>query len=441
MSLGEATSEPIVVFLYLGIALVSARILGEIFERIKLSSIIGELLAGMLLGGPLLALVGANPKLFIDIDVLRQFSQIGIIILLFIIGLEVNPKSFRRSGKKSSVISLVEVSIALLAGFLSGYYIINLSVPQALFFGTLFTATSIGVTVRTLNDIGKLNTEEGEILLSTAVLDDFIALLLILVFSSALFPEPDQAWYYSLLINLGILVAFLVGVILILPRLLRFLERRFRIFSNSATNYFSLGMVFGILALLVYFAETFGISGAIIAFLFGLSLQRNNILVGHIKDIFVKMGEGLFLPLFFFGVGATFMFDFTSFSPIILVVIPIAILSKALGTFTGSSIVRFKPMSSLRISVGMMPRAEIVLVIAEVGLMQGIFDQSIYSMAVLLVFITIIITPIALRLAFRERKKPSLPKDEHLKEPPFGEVDSKIVEEPSERILHEKEKE
>ena len=86
MSIESGGSSPVLVFLYLGIALISARILGEIFERIKLSSIIGEILAGIIFGGPLLNMVGADPKLFIDIDVLRQFSQIGIIILLFIIG-------------------------------------------------------------------------------------------------------------------------------------------------------------------------------------------------------------------------------------------------------------------------------------------------------------------------------------------------------------------
>ncbi|MHA1121550.1 MAG: cation:proton antiporter [Candidatus Heimdallarchaeota archaeon] len=412
MIIEAIASDPIAILLYLGIALVSARILGELFERIKLSSIIGELLAGIIFGGPFLGLIGVDTNFFLDSEVLKQFSQIGILILLFIIGLEVNIQGLRRSGKKSSVISLVEVSIALVAGVLSGYYLLGLTLPQAVFFGTMFTATSIGVTVRTLNDIGRLNTPEGEILLSTAILDDFIALLLVLIFTSALFPEPGSIWYITLLINLGILIAFLVVGVFLLPLILRFLENRFRIFSKSATNYLSVGIIFGVLALLVYFAETLGISGAIIAFLFGLSLQRNKILVGEIRDIFVKMGEGIFLPLFFFGVGATFIFDFSAFSPIILLIVPIAILSKGIGTFAGASIVKFKPKDSTKIAIGMMPRAEIVLVIAEIGLIHGIFNQSIYSIAVLLVFTTIIITPIALRFVFR-KPKPDLAETEN----------------------------
>ncbi|MFW9924644.1 MAG: cation:proton antiporter [Candidatus Thorarchaeota archaeon] len=404
MSFEAVASEPIKVFLYLGIALITARIMGEIFERIKLSSIIGEILAGIIFGGPFLGLIGTNPKLFVDIDVLQQFSQIGIIILLFIIGLEVSPKSLKNAGKKSIIISLIEVFVALVGGILTGYFLIGLSIAQAIFFGTMFTATSIGVTVRTLNDIGKLNTREGEILLSTAIFDDFIALFLVLIFSYALFPEPGRAWYFTLLINIGILAAFLVGMVFLLPWILRFLENRLRIFSNSATNYFTLGIVFGLLALLVYFAEVFGISGAIIAFMFGLSIQNNKILVGEIKDTFIKMGEGLFLPLFFFAVGANFLFDFSAFNPLLLLIIPIAILSKGLGTFAGTSILKFSPKDSLKISIGMMPRAEIILVIAEIGLIQGIFSQSIFSAAVLLVFVSVIITPIALRLVFRESK-------------------------------------
>ena len=213
MSLGDAASGPLQIFLYLGVALISARILGEIFERIKLSSIIGEILAGIIFGGPLFSLIGVNPKLFIDIDVLTQFSQIGIIVLLFIIGLEVSPKSLKKAGKQSIVISLIEVFIALVGGFITGYFLLKLTIAQAIFFGTMFTATSIGVTVRALNDIGKLNTKVGEILLSTAIFDDIIALFLVLIFSYALFPEPGSVWYITLLINLAILIALIIGII------------------------------------------------------------------------------------------------------------------------------------------------------------------------------------------------------------------------------------
>lgn len=423
-------TDAINILMYLGVALLSARILGEIFERIKLSSILGELLAGMIFGGPLLGMIGVNPTLFVDNEVLKQFSQLGIIILLFIIGLEINTKSLRKTGKKSLVISLVGVFISLIGGFLAAFLIFDQSLPVAIFFGTMLTATSIGVTVRTLSDVGKLNTTEGEILLSSAIFDDFIVLFLVLIFASVLFPKTGSevwylslflgpettvtlAWYFTLLIDLVIMVILIVIVVILVPKLLKFLENRFRIFSNSSTKFLSLGIVFGLLVLLVFLAEFLGISGVIIAFLFGLSLQKNRVLVGEIKETFVKMGEGLFLPLFFFGVGATFLFDFTAFAPILLLAIPITIIAKGLGTFAGASIVKMKPKDSAKIAVGMLPRAEIVLIIAEIGLLQGIFDQSIFSMAVLLVFVTIVITPFAIRFAFRTPKLPVLPEMEY----------------------------
>jgi len=417
-------TDTINILMYLGVALLSARILGEIFERIKLSSILGELLAGMIFGGPLLGMIGANPNLFVDNELLKQFSQLGIIILLFIIGLEINTKSLRKTGKKSLVISLVGVVISIVGGFIAAFFIFGFGAPEAIFFGTMLTATSIGVTVRTLSDVGKLNTTEGEILLSSAIFDDFFVLFLVLIFSSVLFTkDPSEIWYLgsgaeplpgiiTLLIDIAIMAVLIVIVVVLIPRLLKFLENRFRIFSNSSTKFLSLGMIFGLLVLLVFLAEFLGISGVIIAFLFGLSLQKNRVLVGEIKETFVKMGEGLFLPLFFFGVGATFLFDFSAFSPILLLAIPITIIAKGLGTFTGASMVKIKPKESAKIAVGMLPRAEIVLIIAEIGLLQGIFDQSIFSMAVLLVFVTIVITPFAIRFAFRTPKPPILPEIE-----------------------------
>lgn len=419
-------TEVINILMYLGVALLSARILGEIFERIKLSSIIGELLAGMIFGGPFLGMIGAEPTFFVDNEVLKQFSQLGIIILLFIIGLEINTKSLRKTGKKSLVISLVGVLVSLVGGFLAAFFIFDFSAPTAIFFGTMLTATSIGVTVRTLSDVGKLNTTEGEILLSSAIFDDFIVLFLVLIFASILFPQSGSdvwyltlflgsgntvilPWYLTLLIDIVVMAVLIVIVVILIPKLLKFLENRFRIFSNSSTKFLSLGIVFGLLVLLVFLAEFLGISGVIIAFLFGLSLQRNKVLVGEIKETFIKMGEGLFLPLFFFGVGATFLFDFTAFAPILLLAIPITIISKGLGTFAGASIVKINPKDSAKIAVGMLPRAEIVLIIAEIGLLQGIFDHTIFSMAVLLVFVTIVITPFAIRFAFRTPKPPDLP--------------------------------
>jgi Kef-type K+ transport system membrane component KefB len=389
------------ILLFIGIGLFSARIFGEIFERLKMSSIVGELLAGILLGGPLFAAIGFDYSLVMDSDVLLQFSQIGILLLLFIVGLEINLSDLRKSGKRSIFVSIIEVSVAYLGGFLTGHFILGLELRYAFFFALLFTATSIGVTVRSLSNLGKLDTEVGRTLLSVAVLDDFLALLLVLILGGTLFPSPDG----NPLLDILFLFLFIILVVLVIPIVLRFAENKLNIFSRSATHHFSIGIIFALLVTLSFFADFFGFSGAIIAFLFGLSIQRNSIIVRDIKETFVKFGEGVFIPLFFFSVGASFQLNAALFTWQNLLIIPLAIVAKAIGAFAGSKATGFDFKSSSQVAVGMMPRAEIVIVIAEIGLLNGIFTQDVFSMAILLVFVTVLFTPITIKLVFRTRKQ------------------------------------
>ena len=398
------------ILLFIGIGLFSARLFGELFERLKLSAIVGELVAGILIGGPLFLLIGIDISFFMDSGSLQQFSQIGILLLLFIVGLEINIKDIRKIGKQCLTISITEVLVALTGGFLTGYFLIKQDYKFALFFGLLFTATSIGVTVRTLSSLGKLDTKVGRAALSVAVLDDFLALILVLVLGGTLFPNPDVNPWLEILY----LAIFIVGVVIIIPQILKLLERRFNIFSRSSTQHFSIGIIFALLVSLSFFASFLGFSGAIIAFLLGLSIQQNTIIVKEIKETFVKIGEGIFIPLFFFTVGATFQLDWKIFTLANLLIIPIAIGSKAIGTFIGGTVTGFKPRESTQLAVGMMPRAEIVIIIAEIGLLNGIFTQDIFSMAILLVLVTVLITPLLLKLVFREKKvlDPDNPLDE-----------------------------
>ena len=388
------------ILLFIGIGLLAAKIFGEIFERLKMSSIAGELLAGILIGGPLFVLLNVEHQFIIKAESLQQFSQIGILLLLFIVGLEIKIGDLKSVGRQSILISLIEVSIAFVGGLLTGLYILNLEIRYALFFGLLFTATSIGVTVRTLGDLGKLDTKVGRTLLSVAVLDDFLALVLVLVLGGALFPSPDTNPGLEVLY----LFLFIALTVIVVPQLLNFMEKRFNIFSSSATHQFSIGIIFAILVLLAFFADFLGFSGAIIAFLFGLSIQQNSIIVQDIKETFVKIGEGVFIPLFFFTVGASFQLEVGIFTLANLLIIPLAIGAKAIGALVGSKATGFDFKSSGQVAVGMMPRAEIVIVIAEIGLLNGIFNQDVFSMAILLVFATVLLTPFALRLVFRNKK-------------------------------------
>ena len=453
-------------FLYLGIALIFARLLGEFFEKMKLSSIIGELLSGLLLGGPLFFLagvhefnIGKNFTFSFETmsEAIEPFAQLGILLLLFIVGSEIRTAELRKAGKRNLLISLTDVTITYGVGFLTGYFVIGAisgiwNVGLAAFFGLIFIPTSIGTTVRTLNNIKKLNTKEGQTLLSLAVFDDFLALLFLLIVSGLVFADSSGTGL-GLLADISIQIAFivvmLVVVLYLLPKLLEFLEGRFNTFSLASTSYFSVGIVLSILLITAFFAEYLGVSAAIGAFLLGVGMQRNKLLMTDPLDTFVKIGEGSLIPLFFFSVGSAFVFE--GFNAILIVIIPIAIFAKLAGSFTGAlfstnPIKEFlyikklkeeriaqksdenkkeeieeesfwkniKPniLSSGKIALGMMPKGEITLIIAAIGLAatQNYLEflplaKELYSVIILLVLVTVFLTPFLLRLAFSSKKK------------------------------------
>ena len=453
------------ILLYLGIALITARILGEIFERLKLSSILGELFAGFLFGGPIFSLFklyefnigGSRPFDFREMkESIEPFAQIGILLLLFIVGAEIKTSELRRAGKRNFFISLTDVTITYGLGFLFSILIFSspfATIPAedfsvfgvSAFFALIFVPTSIGTTVRTLSNMKRLNTKEGQTLLSLAVFDDFLGLFLLLIVSGILF-SGNTIFGLSPILSV-IIQILLIGVLLffisfLLPRILSFFESRLNVFSLAATSYFSIGIVLAILLIMAFFAEYLGVSAAIGAFLLGIGMQRNKYLMSDTLETFTKIGEGSFIPLFFFSVGSSFAI--AEFNPIFIIIIPLVIFSKILGSFTGAmfstnplkdfiksmrkrfgepevvdtpEIVKKKKgfskwwefrksdvISSSRIAVGMIPKGEITLIIAAIGLNAGAFTGDLYSVVILLVLVTVFLTPILLRFAFRTTK-------------------------------------
>ena len=457
------------ILLYVGLAVIIARLFGELFEKIKLSSIIGELLAGLLLGGPIFLMFGiegfsmgsnSEPFSFTALsEAIEPFAQIGILLLLFIVGSEIKTSELRKAGKRNLLISFTDVTITYGLGLLVGYYLIGAIFGErnfgvAAFFALIFVPTSIGTTVRTLSNLKKLNSREGQTLLSLAVFDDFLAMLLLLIVSGILFSGSSGTGFgllWDVLIQVGFIVLLVIFILYLLPKLIEFLEKRFRVFSVTSTSYLFVGMLFGLLLVISYFAEFLGISAAIGAFLLGIGMQRNKFLMNEPLETFIKFGEGSLIPLFFFSVGSSFILD--DFNYIYLVIIPLVILAKMTGSFTGAMFsanplkerlvlkikkvrsksnfsdlenpeeisskkenewkTKIKPtlISSGKISLGMMPKGEITLVIAAIGLAEAAnFPEfqtlagDLYSITILIVLVTVFLTPILLRIAFQPSK-------------------------------------
>ncbi len=458
-----------IIFLYIGFAVLIARIFGELFEKLKLSSIIGELLAGLLLGGPIFFLfgiegfsIGENFTFsFTDMaEGIEPFAQVGILLLLFIVGSEIKTSELKKAGKRNILISLTDVTITYSLGILVGYFLIGeifgeRNIGVAAFFALIFVPTSIGTTVRTLSNLKKLNSKEGQTLLSLAVFDDFLAMLLLLIVSGIVFSGSSGTGLglvWDILIQVGFIIILVIIVLYLLPKLIEFLENRFRVFSVTSTSYLFVGILFGLLLVIAFFAEYLGISAAIGAFLLGIGMQRVKFLMKEPLETFIKFGEGSLIPLFFFSVGSSFIL--VEFNYIYLVIIPLVIFAKMIGSFTGAmfsvnplrerlvtSIKKtrsksnssdqenlekiakkkditwentIKPniISSGKISLGMMPKGEITLIIAAIGLTEAIKFSSdiqelagdLYSITILIVLVTVFLTPLLLRLAFRSPK-------------------------------------
>lgn len=454
------------IFLYVGLAIIVARLFGELFEKLKLSSIIGELLAGLLLGGPIFFLfeieefsIGENFTFsFSEMsEGIEPFAQLGILLLLFIVGSEIKTSELRKAGKRNLLISFTDVTITYGLGLLVSYFLIGAifgerNIGLAAFFALIFVPTSIGTTVRTLSNLKKLNSKEGQTLLSLAVFDDFLAMLLLLIVSGIVFSGSSGTGLgllWDVLIQVGFIVLLVVFILYLLPKLIEFLENRFRVFSVTSTSYLFVGILFGLLLVISFFAEFLGISAAIGAFLLGIGMQRNKYLLNEPLETFIKFGEGSLIPLFFFSVGSSFILK--EFNYIYLVIIPLVILAKMTGSFTGAMFsinslrerlvikikevrsktgqenpekistkkesdwkTKIKPtlISSGKISLGMMPKGEITLVIAAIGLAEAVnFSPEIqtlagdlYSIVILIVLITVFLTPILLRIAFQPSK-------------------------------------
>ena len=452
-----------------------ARIFGEIFEKLKLSSIIGELLSGLLLGGPLFILfeieefsIGENFTFsFSEMsEGIEPFAQVGILLLLFIVGSEIKTSELKKAGKRNILISLTDVTITYGLGLLVGYFLIGAifgerNIGVAAFFALIFVPTSIGTTVRTLSNLKTLNSKEGQTLLSLAVFDDFLAMLLLLIVSGIVFSGSSGTGlglFWDILIQVGFIILLVVIILYLLPKLIEVLENRYRIFSVTSTSYLFVGILLGLLLVIAFFAEYLGISAAIGAFLLGIGMQRIKFLMKEPLETFIKFGEGSLIPLFFFFVGSSFIL--VEFNYAYLVIIPLVIIAKMIGSFTGAMFstnplkdrlvtsikkVRSKSstsdpespekisekkeitwentikpniISSGKISLGMMPKGEITLVIAAIGLTEVVKFSSdiqelagdLYSITILIVLVTVFLTPLLLRMAFRAPK----PKEERV---------------------------
>lgn len=362
--------------------LAMAKLLGDLCERVGQPAIIGEMLAGILLGPSLIGFVDPNDP------VISALSEIGVLILLFQIGLETDLKRLLKVGPAASVVAVV--GVALPFGF--GYAVaiaLGLSPLVALVMGATLTATSVGITARVLSDLGRLQDPESQVVLGAAVIDDVIGLIILAVVSEVMAGGSiSAAGVLKLtLIAFGFIVVALVAGRIIVPPVFR---RIARYGKGPSLPVIALTVAFA-LAVLAQSVGSALIIGAFTAgLLFGPTDQLHDIEGGV-----VRIGY-FFVPLFFVHVGA--MVDVRAFldSRVLLVgglITACAIVGKVLAGyapfwFKGRKIV---------IGVGMIPRGEVGLIFAGMGIGAGVLDANLFAALAMMVMVTTFLAPILLK--------------------------------------------
>ena len=396
-STADATMDTHTFFLHLLIILLMARLMAEIAVRLNAPSVIGELLAGVILGPSLLGWLAPN-------EMLKLLAEIGIILLLFQVGLETDIRRLVRAGKQSLVVAIGGFLVPFAFGFALGHWLFGLSLLVSLFIGGTLTATSIGITIRVLADLKHQQGREGQIVLGAAVLDDVLGIILL-----ALLYEFSTGGGVSLVTASKVLL--FVGVFFITAplaaKLISLLIRRFDAVTDIPglipTSIVALVLFFAWLAHAVGAPELLGGFAAGLAlsrrfFLpFGVALRTDAAFARRIDEQMRPIVQ-LFTPIFFVLVGLSLNLHEIDWSSAFIWSFSVSFFVIAiLGKFAGALLIRESWPSRIVIGMAMAPRGEVGLIFAELGRASGIFNNEIYAGLVIVIGLTTLIRPFVMK--------------------------------------------
>lgn len=368
--------------LLLATILVSAKVLGELAERFGQPAVIGELVAGVLLGPSVIGFV--DPTL----PALHLFAEIGVILLLFTIGLETDLKRLLSVGGAAFTVAVVGVVLP----FASGYVVaraLGLELLPAIVSGAALTATSVGITARVFSDLGKLKSVEGQIVLGAAVIDDVIGLIILAVVSDLVAGTTPSVGgvLRTTAIAFGFLAAAIVLGRFLVPPVFDFLAR-----SGKENTLASMALVLAFL--LAVLASEIGSAVIVGAFAAGLVLAPT-VQAQAIERGVIRLAN-LFVPIFFVAVGAAV--DVRTFGSRDIVLVGLALTVVAiLGKFAAGFAPVWIRANKTLIGVGMIPRGEVGLIFAQMGLTAGVLTAGTYSALMLMVLVTTFMAPPLLR--------------------------------------------
>ncbi|KMY48556.1 cation:proton antiporter [Peribacillus loiseleuriae] len=374
--------------LQLAIILVAAKIAGHISVRLGQPSVLGKLLIGIVLGPSVLGLVT-------ETETLAAFSQIGVILLMFIAGLETDLDEFKRTGKASTFVGFGGIIVPLAVGYFAGM-MMDLTSFQSLFLGLLLSATSVSISVQALKEMKQLKTPEGTAILGAAVIDDVVVIIALAFLMSFAGGE----------VNLSIVilkkVLFFAGAILVAWKVVPwFLEK----FASLKVTETVISAALIICFVYAYLAEYTGVAAIIGAYIAGVAIS----VTGFKHEVFEKVetiGYSIFVPVFFASIGITAQFSgIMNHLGLIVVLSIVAILTKLVGAAIGAKLSGFGWNSSLGIGAAMVSRGEVALILAAIGLESKLLNEDLFAVLVVVILVTTIVTPPMMKWFFTSNKQ------------------------------------
>lgn len=374
--------------------LLFALIGGQIANRCGLPAVIGELLAGIVIGPAMLNWVQPS-------GLIKSFSDIGVVLLMFLAGLESDLAILKKLWKPSFLVATFGMVVPIVIAYLTGIAF-KFSQTESLFLGITFAATSVSISVAVLQEMKKLETKEGMTILGAAVVDDLLSVILLSVVSSVTGTHTDSAnanlgLGLTLLLQLVYLVVLLAASIWLFPRILKLSER----FLLPAAK----PLVTIIIVLLAAFgAEKVGLSNVIGAFFVGLAFSRLPD-KQKLQKSFTDIGYSLFIPIFFAGIGLEMSITGIFKDSLLFIILFVgSVISKLVGASVGAKMAGFSSSSAYQVGTGMISRGEMALVVAQIGLSNHLLAPAAYSTVVGVIVLTTLIAPIMLKGALMKKR-------------------------------------
>ncbi len=382
----------------LAIIFICAKGAGLLARKLKAPMVVGEIIAGLIIG-PCLGLNLVQPS-----DFISQMAEIGVILIMFSAGLETNLQELKKSGFAAFLIACVGVLVPLVGGSLLYMCVYGFSsfgtdeFFKAVFIGCIMTATSVGITVEVLKEMGKLKTRVGQTILSAAIIDDVIGIIVLTFVLGFKDPESNT-----------LLVTGKIALFLVLSLILGYIfYKLFKIYDEKHAHTRRIPIIAITLCfIMAYIAEKyFGIADITGAYIAGIILC--NVRDAEYIDRRVNInGYMFFAPVFFVGIGLKTDFSNVDSSMIVFSIgfVIVAMLSKVIGCGLVSKCFKYSWIDCLKIGAGMMTRGEVALIITNKGLGLGIIDSSYFTAVILLIIVSSIVTPVVLKLLFGKTDK------------------------------------